>query len=128
MTKFVEMKLNRKYRLASTLGHVITFKKGEPTRVPDILVKSVLEIGGEFVGDKEEVFKEDEDAPTQPVNPIERNEKIRVVVDKIYEDNERDDFTATGNPTVQAVSDRVGFKIDKAELGIALKARVDENE
>jgi hypothetical protein len=128
VTTFREMVLNRNYRLATTLGHVIVFKKNEPTRVPDILFKSVVEIGGEFVdGDAEDVFKE-EQVPAQPVNPLERNEQIRKVVDAIYDKNDREDFTATGNPTLKAVSDLVGFKIDRAELAIAIKARVDENE
>jgi hypothetical protein len=128
VTTFREIVLYRNYRLATTLGHVIVFKKNEPTRVPDILFKSVVEIGGEFVdGDAEDVFKE-EQVPAQPVNPLERNEQIRKVVDAIYDKNDREDFTATGNPTLKAVSDLVGFKIDRAELAIAIKARVDENE
>jgi hypothetical protein len=121
------MVLNRNYRLASTLGHIIQFKKGEPCEVPDVLVKSVIEIGGEFVGEGKDVFAE-ESAPAQPVNPLERQAQLIKAVEALVLRNDRDDFGASGNPTLKAVCAEVGFKVDKVELAQAMKARADENQ
>ena len=41
----VVMVLNRDFSLASTLGHVLTFKKDEPMPVPPIMVRACAEIG-----------------------------------------------------------------------------------
>ena len=126
MKKF-KMKLNRKYRLASTLGHVIVFNKGEVVEVPEIIVREAVDIGAEFVeaDERDEVYKEPE-APSQPVSPGDRHDAIRVAVDAIMKDNSRDEFTATGNPTLKAVQERTGFKIDKGELAAVLKARNED--
>lgn len=127
MPNKVKMKLNRKYRLASTLGHVIIFQKGEEVDVPDVLVREAVDIGAEFVDEKarDEVFKEPEE-DAQPVNPAERRDDIAAAVEKIIDRNSRDDFTATGNPKLKAVSDEVGYKIDKGELAQVLKARNED--
>lgn len=125
--KTVKMKLNRKYRLASTLGHVINFEKGVEIDVPEIIVREAVDIGADFVDEKQkdEVFKEPE-KEAQPVAPGERRDAIAVAVDAIMERNDRDDFTATGNPKLKAVAEEVGFKIDKGELAQVLKARNED--
>lgn len=122
------MKLNRKYRLASTTGHVIVFAKGEEVMVPDMVVREAVDIGAEFVDakEREEVFKEPEGEPVTPVNPAERQDAIIAAIDAISERNNRDDFTATGNPTMKAIEAETGFKIDKGELNAAIKARNED--
>lgn len=122
------MKLNRNYRLATTLGHVIVFKKGEEIDVPDTIVRAAIDIGAEFCneGAREEVFKEPEAGPVTPVVPAERQDAIIEAIAAISERNNRDDFTATGNPTMKAIQEETGFKIDKGELNAAIKARNED--
>lgn len=123
-----KMKLNRDYRLATTLGHVIVFKKDEEIEVPDTIVRAAIDIGAEFCdeGAREEVFKEPEAGPATPVVPAERQDAIQAAIDTIIERNSRDDFTATGNPKLKAVQDETGFKLDKGELIQAMKARNED--
>ena len=129
MPKTHKMKLNRKYRLASTLGHVINFEKGEVVEVPDMIVREAIDIGADFVEDgaKEKVFEEPKGEPATPVNPNERQDAIIAAIEAIFSENARDDFTATGNPTMKAVQRETGFKIDKGELAAAMKAH-NENQ
>lgn len=123
-----KMKLNRNYRLASTLGHVLVFKKGEEIEVPDIIVREAIDIGAEFVEKeaRDEVFKEPEGPPKTPVVPAERQDAILAAISAIEESNDRDDFTATGNPTMKAVERETGFKVDKGELIQAMKTRNED--
>lgn len=123
-----KMKLNRNYRLASTLGHVLVFKKGEEIEVPDIIVREAIDIGAEFVEKeaRDEVFKEPEGPPKTPVVPAERQDAILAAISALEERNDRDDFTATGNPTMKAVERETGFKVDKGELIQAMKTRNED--
>lgn len=123
-----KMKLNRNYRLASTLGHVLVFKKGEEIEVPDVIVREAIDIGAEFVEKeaRDEVFKEPEGPPKTPVVPAERQDAILAAISAIEESNDRDDFTATGNPTMKAVERETGFKVDKGELIQAMKTRNED--
>ena len=125
--KSYKMVLNRDYRVASTMGYVFNFKKGEPRDVPELVVRECVDIGAEFVEDgaRDEVFKEP-DKDTQPVAPHARREVIAKAVNTIFERNERDDFTATGNPKLNAVGAETGFKIDKGELAQVIKARNED--
>jgi len=123
-----KMKLNRNYRLASTLGHVLVFKKGEEIEVPDVIVREAIDIGAEFIEKeaRDEVFKEPEGPPKTPVVPAERQDAILAAISAIEESNDRDDFTATGNPTMKAVERETGFKVDKGELIQAMKTRNED--
>lgn len=123
-----KMKLNRNYRLASTLGHVLVFKKGEEIEVPDVIVREAIDIGAEFVEKeaRDEVFKEPEGPPKTPVVPAERQDAILAAISAIEASNDRDDFTATGNPTMKAVERETGFKVDKGELIQAMKTRNED--
>jgi hypothetical protein len=114
--------------LASTLGHVIVFKKGEEIEVPDIIVREAVELGAEFVEDgaRDEIFNEPKGEPVTPVNPSERQEAVLAAIAAIEQKNDRDDFTATGNPTLKAIQEQTGFKIDKGELIQAMKTRNED--
>jgi hypothetical protein len=120
--KPVEMVLNRNYTLASTLGHVLTFKKDKPMPVPPIMVHACAQIGAVRV-DGKEVFDEPESAEPQPVDPAQRQIAVRKAVESIVDKNERDDFTAGGSPKVSAVSRETGFKVDMTEVRKAWQAR-----
>lgn len=121
----IMMVLNRNYSVSSTLGHVLTFKKGEPLPVPPIMVHECASIGAERV-DGKDVFKEPEPVAPMPVDPSQRQLDIRKAIDGIVERNARDDFTAGGSPKVKAVSDEVGYKVDQSEVSRAWRVRAEE--
>ena len=123
----VKMVLDRNYTVRSTLGHMITFKKGVPTVVPGIMVRSCAEVGAKRVDGKEALAVEDEqEQPRQPVDPAERLDDVRAAIEVIVKDNDVDDFTAGGTPKVAAVSREAGYKVDQTEVNRAWKARNEE--
>lgn len=121
----VMMVLNRDFTLASTLGHVLTFKKNEPLPVPSIMVRACGEIGA-VRADGEDVFKPAEAPPATPVDPGTRLKEIRTAFDEIVQRNNSSDFTAGGTPTVTSVSAAVGYRVDRAEILRAWQDRADE--
>lgn len=122
-SKPVLMKINRNISIASTLGHVLTFKKNVPMNVPPIMVRTCAERGAERV-DGADVFEEPaEDANIQPVDPGQRLDDIREGLDRLVTRNERDDFTASGVPNVAAVSKEVGYRVDRTEVVKAWRQR-----
>lgn len=127
--KTVEMVMDRNYTVRSTLGHIITFKKGEPTLVVASMVRSCAEVGARRV-DGEEAIKpvEEEDVAQaqQAVDPGQRMDDVRAAIDKLVEKNDVDDFTAGGSPKVASVSEVVGYKIDRTEVARAWKQRNEE--
>lgn len=118
------MKLNRDYTLGSTLGHRVRFGKNAETRVPDICIEEAIAIGAERVDGKDH-FEELAKAKgeVQPMSPIARQEAVKAALETIVERNNRDDFTAAGNPTLKALAKETGFKVDKNEQRIAVKER-----
>ena len=127
------MVLNRRANLASTLGHVISFFKGEPVAVPRILMRDAINMGAVPFDKKINVEEElVETRPSQPVDPAERLDDIAVVIEAMVDDNIREDFTAAGTPNINRVSARVGYKADRTEVLAAWSARsialAEENE
>lgn len=113
--KFV---MHRDRVVASTTGHVIGFKKGEPTYVPPEARKDVMQAGGipedeDFDPDAEAKAKRAAES-TEPVDPVEREKAVFAVFEKLTLRNERGDFTANGMPNA---------KVLKAELGWELQGR-----
>ena len=123
------MVLNRRANLESTLGHVISFFKGEPVAVPRILVRDAVNMGAVPYDEKISVEEKlVEDKPAQPVDPFEREQDILEVLEVMVEENLRADFTASGTPKVTAVSKRVGYKVDGTEVTKAWNARTLEED
>lgn len=113
MSEFV---LHRNYTHRSTLGHVITFVKGEPVWVPPHMHKEVTEIGAERVdGDKVDVLGE-EKAEVVPLTPDERRSELIAAFALIKERNNRSDFTGQGLPSIAALRRIVDFDLDKKEV------------
>ena len=123
----IYMVMSHNRTVASTLGHVLTFTKDEPLPVPPIMVKECAERGAVRV-DGEEVFKEEEEKPKFPVDPGARQQDIRAAMEKIVERNDSKEFTAGGTPTVSAVSEEVGYRVDRTEITKAWQDRADESE
>ena len=108
--------LNRNYTLATTKGHVIAFKKDEPIHVPRGAHNEAIAIGAVPADGDDPNVLEDEKKDTTPQDPAERNPLIFDAITKLVDRNEREDFTAAGSPTVDAVSKEVGFKVSAKEI------------
>ena len=99
--------LNRNRTYASTMGHSIEFKKGEPTYVPPALWAEVQTIGAV----PEEEIPEDETVKTnEPTDPHKRTEDILAAIELVATRNTRDDFGANGSPHVRALAVVLGWK------------------
>jgi len=114
--------LNRDYVLTTTKGHVIAFKKGEPTHVPDIVYQDAIAIGAQPADGSDPNVLEDEKVKKAPVDPAERNPLIFAAIERIVAANKRRDFTAAGSPTVDAVKREVGFDVDAREVAAMWQA------
>ena len=109
--------LNRDYVLATTKGHVIAFKKGEPTHVPASCYQDAIAIGAQPADGSDPNVLEDRKADNKaPSDPAERSSLILAAIEKIVASNERKDFTAAGSPTVKAIEREVGFDVDAREV------------
>lgn len=123
------MTLNRDLVLGSTLGHRIRFVKGEETRVPDIMIEEAIAIGAERIDGKdhfEELAKKE--GKVQPMSPEARYASVKTALETIIDRNNRDDFTAAGNPTLKAMANETGFKVDKNEQRRAVKEYNDSRQ
>lgn len=125
-TEPIVMVLSRNYTLSSTLGHVLTFEKDKPMSIPPVMVRSCAELGAVRVDGVDPFEVVEEEKETQPVDPGIRLEQIRVAIDTLCERNARDDFTAANTPKVAAVSEEVGYKVDRTEVSKAWQIRNEE--
>lgn len=118
------MVLNRNYVHASVYGHSVRFAKGEPTPVPNIIVRECVALGAERY-DGKPAIEEDSAKEAAPLHAEDRMEAVLAAIERVIERNERDDFTGTGLPKVAALSDEAGFKVDKTELNRVWQERAD---
>lgn len=111
-----KMVLNRNHTISTTLGHVVRFRKGEETDVPKEVVSLALSIGAELL-DAAAL------ADVQPVEEVkaalpegdERETAIFKAIATLEERNEREDFSGSGAPNLDALKGLLGFKVDKVE-------------
>lgn len=116
MKELPKLVLNRDHVLATTKGHMIAFKKGEPTHVPAAVYQDAIAIGAQPEDGSDPNVLEDKKDSKAPADPAERNPLILAAIEKIVAGNERKDFTAAGSPTVKAVEREVGFDVDAREV------------
>lgn len=127
MANTVEMVLDRNHTVRSTLGHMITFKKGEPTLVPAHMMRLCAEIGAKRTDKKDAIAPpEEESQPPQPIDPGQRLVSVRAAIEALVERNNVKDFTAGGTPKTSSVSDETGYKVDRTEVAKAWKQRNEE--
>ena len=108
--------LNRNYVLTTTKGHSVAFEKGVPTHVPPAIYQEALAIGA-IPPDGEDPHVEDVvKTDNAPSDPAERAPLILAVIEKLVAENARENFTAAGSPTVDAVTKAVGFKVQSKEI------------
>ena len=108
--------LNRSHTHVSTLGRSIAFKKGEPTHVPQELVREVVGIGAEAAdGTSTDVLPVERSEPPVPVG-TERETFILKAFDQLVLSNNREDFTGNNMPSAKAVARLTGWSVDKREI------------
>lgn len=114
--------LNRNHILTTRYGHSIRFIKGKPIHVPRLAYNEAIGIGAVPEDGGDPNVLDDETKNDAPVDPIERGEKINAAILGLMDTNDRDDFTASGSPKVDAVAKKVGFKVDQREVQEQFKA------
>jgi hypothetical protein len=124
----MKMVLGRSFTLATTKGHVIRFEKGVPVFVPPICIPDAIAIGAqpEDGSDPSELVKEPEAKTFDgPSDPVKREEALVDACKKIESMNARNDFTAAGVPSTDAMTRVTGFAVGAAERNKAWQAYSD---
>lgn len=108
---------NRNYRLATIKGHVVMFKTGVKKLCPNVILEDAMAVGIIPCNDGD-LPSDDEDSilPKQATGSA-RVAQIRAVIVALKARNARGDFTASGMPSIIAINDALGYKIDVTELG-----------
>lgn len=119
------MTLNRNYVLATTKGHTLAFRAGEPAYVPPSVYLDAVAIGA-VAADGAAPAIVDPDVPHIPSAPAERDPLIDKAILALVARNDREDFNAAGTPTVVSVSEQVGFKIQAKEIALRWQAYHDK--
>ena len=103
--------------VATTMGHVIGFKKGEPTHVPPECIKEVIAAGGM---PEDEEFNPDEkpDGIVEPTDPVERQKAIFAAFEAIAKRGKREEFTAGGTPHQKALALELGWQLQADRKGV----------
>jgi len=109
--------LQRNYTHGSLRGHMITFRKGEPTYVPPECHREVIQIGAIPVDASGEVDLLEPETPV-PVEPTaeERTEQLIAAFELLEERNRRKDFTGQGIPSITALAAIVDFDVTRREV------------
>ena len=109
--------LHRTHAHASLKGHIINFKKGEPTYVPPECHREVTQIGAVPVDADGEV---DLLTPVKteqlPLSQEERTEQLVAAFVLLEERNKRKDFTGQCLPSLVALSAIVDFDPSKKKV------------
>jgi len=108
--------LNRNHVLNTTKGHSVVFWKNVPTHVPPALYQDALAIGAVPADGSPPVVNEPAKTTKGPVDPAERTPLIFSAIERIVAENARENFTAAGHPSPDAVSRLVGFKVGAREI------------
>lgn len=100
--------------VATPFGHAIRFEAGVPTHVPKECWRTVQEHGA-VPEDQETVNAVPAAKPESPDDPLVRAAKINEVFTTMVERNKREDFTGSGMPRVEVISQLAGFDVDAKE-------------
>lgn len=104
--------LQRNRTVATLRGHVIEFKKGEPTYVPPDCYDEVIAIGAV---PEEELVEAEQPAGSEPTDLAARRSALFDAFDAIVLRNNSSDFTAGGVPGAKAVAAILGWTPDNKE-------------
>ena len=103
--------------VATTKGHVVSFKKGVPTEVPELIYDEIVAAGGIPESEvPEDPVKLQAKGPT---DPAEREMEIFIAFETIVTRGKREDFTAGGAPHIKAVNAELSWDLDSKERDAA---------
>ncbi len=108
---------NRNYELRTTLGHVILFRKGVKKLCPNVILEDAMAVGIIPVDDADLPHDDYDGVLPAQASGTQRIAQIREIIAALKARNARGDFTASGMPSIIAVNDALGYKIDITELG-----------
>lgn len=109
-----EFTLNRNYTLISKTGHVVLFKKGEPTYVPQECKAEAIAIGAQPTDGNTDVLADE--VVVVELTAEEREEQLIKAFKTLQGRNERGDFTGQGIPAIPALKKLVEFSPEKKEV------------
>lgn len=117
MSKDMLFVSKRERYVASTMGHTIHFKAGEPTYVPPTMHKEIMDLGIDPVDDDydPDAEKKAADIPMMPADPAEREAAVFQVFDKVVLRGVREEFDASGAPHLKIVTKELGWKMTQRE-------------
>lgn len=107
--------LNRNKHVSGTIGHTIEFKKDVPAHVPKEMWDAVRAIGAVPA---EEIIEPEPVGKVIPTEQVDRDAILLPIMEQIAASNNRDDFTASGAPTLDAIAGVAGFKPTRKEVDI----------
>lgn len=111
--------LSRDRTIPTLSGHIIKFKKDDPTYVPPPAVAECMGKGASpFEGEEVPESSDDNEIPQPPsesIDPTARRAAIVEAIGTLVARNTRGDFDASGKPHPKAISQLVGFTVDARE-------------
>lgn len=111
----MEFTLNRNKLVGGTSGHTIHFVKDVPVYVPPEMYEAVRAVGAVS---SEEITEPELVGKVVPTEQVERDAIIKPILAQIMKKNDIEEFTASGTPKLEVVSNAAGFKVTKAEVGV----------
>lgn len=114
------MYMPRDFILRTKKGHAIQFEANVPVRVPYPCIDEAISIGAVFENtDDQKILVDEKPDVTTPDLGFEREQKLYDACHKIAADNDPDMFTPGGKPKLAALSELVGYEIDRKEADVA---------
>lgn len=113
-----EFILNRNHTLGSN-GHMIGFKKGEPTWVPPECVNAAIAIGAVRADGEGVDVLGDEPKPEEQLSAEDREALLFAAFDDLIKKNDAADFDGAGKPSMDTLKREVKFALTKKERDAA---------
>lgn len=122
-----EMKSLRKFRLASTTGHVLFFTPEAPTNVPPECVQEAMAAGCVPADPADAAAFDDSARARVDFTGALRSSMLHLVLSAIAKENDTRKFDAGGVPKVGVVESATGLTIGKAEIAAAWRSYLNAN-
>lgn len=122
----MKMVLGRNFLLATTMGHMIKFRKDIAIDVPHDCVPAAVAVGAQPVdGSDPGVIKDTPPNNEGPADAVLREKEAMTALEILVERNARSDFTAAGVPSTDAMKRVLGYEITAAERNLRWQTYCD---
>lgn len=109
MAKTVEMVMQQNRTLRTTRGHTIRFRKNEPRTIPREVMDEAMRFGAVPTEEANVPSEPDPTPDTGPTTVEERRQVIKDGIRKLRERKGRQDFNASGRPTMDKLREVTGL-------------------